>query len=363
VAPAARAQTPVHNPDAEPWVAKVAPDCGNGPDLELGDVVSVDIDRLRPWVDAGGKPWSLVLFLDSIPVTGVTPISVNDNRDGSYTLKFQLLHTVQNQQTWATLLTSCDCPLPLSVGMPNGVAFAANPSATLHLIRYSGPLMAGALCLFAALLVIFLWVAWRFPLLRDSDTEQTGQKRPWSLARCQSAVWFFITLGSWLVLLVITKHAGLIPDAILGLLGISAATGVSGAVVDASKRTANQTQLQELKTEQAKDQAALNAVPADAAERAGLQTKLDETTKQVASLEKSVQGAPSENFLVDILSDAGGISYYRFQIFAWTLVLALYFIWSVWWHLAMPDFSAQLLGLLGISSGTYLGFKIPETKS
>jgi hypothetical protein len=30
-------------------------------------------------------------------------------------------------------------------------------------------------------------------------------------------------------------------------------------------------------------------------------------------------------------------------------------------QLAMPQFSATLLGLLGISAGTYVGFKIPES--
>jgi hypothetical protein len=29
----------------------------------------------------------------------------------------------------------------------------------------------------------------------------------------------------------------------------------------------------------------------------------------------------------------------------------------------MPDFSTNLLGLMGISAGTYLGFKIPEARS
>jgi hypothetical protein len=33
---------------------------------------------------------------------------------------------------------------------------------------------------------------------------------------------------------------------------------------------------------------------------------------------------------------------------------------AVFSQLAMPDFSATLLGLMGISSGTYIGFKIPD---
>jgi hypothetical protein len=48
---------------------------------------------------------------------------------------------------------------------------------------------------------------------------------------------------------------------------------------------------------------------------------------------------------------------------AWTLVLGVLFIRSVWDRLAMPEFSGTLLALLGLSAGTYIGFKIPEGKS
>jgi len=45
---------------------------------------------------------------------------------------------------------------------------------------------------------------------------------------------------------------------------------------------------------------------------------------------------------------------------AWTAILGLVFIFSVYGNLAMPTFNGTLLALLGISSGTYVGFKIPE---
>jgi hypothetical protein len=70
----------------------------------------------------------------------------------------------------------------------------------------------------------------------------------------------------------------------------------------------------------------------------------------------------SDGFLVDILTDASGMSFHRFQMFIWTLVLVVLFAFSVWTRLAMPTFSATLLALMGISAGTYLGFKIPETR-
>jgi hypothetical protein len=60
------------------------------------------------------------------------------------------------------------------------------------------------------------------------------------------------------------------------------------------------------------------------------------------------------------LSDAYGISFHRFQMFVWTVVLWLLFLASVWTRLSMPEFSATLLAMLGVSAGTYLGFKIPE---
>jgi hypothetical protein len=61
-----------------------------------------------------------------------------------------------------------------------------------------------------------------------------------------------------------------------------------------------------------------------------------------------------------VLSDADGIDFHRFQMLAWTFVLGVVFIIEVWQGLAMPDFSATLLGLMGLSAGTYVGLKIPE---
>src|SRR5258706_324505 len=71
-------------------------------------------------------------------------------------------------------------------------------------------------------------------------------------------------------------------------------------------------------------------------------------------------GGTSRGFLNDVMSDPTGVSLHRFQMFVWTLVLGVIFIGSVYKNLAMPEFSATLLGLMGISSGTYLGFKVPE---
>jgi hypothetical protein len=62
----------------------------------------------------------------------------------------------------------------------------------------------------------------------------------------------------------------------------------------------------------------------------------------------------------DLLTDANGVSFHRLQMFVWTFILGLLFIYSVWSRLAMPELSATLLALQGLTSGTYLGFKVPE---
>jgi len=63
----------------------------------------------------------------------------------------------------------------------------------------------------------------------------------------------------------------------------------------------------------------------------------------------------------DLLGDGGHINFHRFQIAVWTLLLGLVFALKLLTELTMPEFSTTVLGLMGISSGTYLGFKLPAT--
>lgn len=66
---------------------------------------------------------------------------------------------------------------------------------------------------------------------------------------------------------------------------------------------------------------------------------------------------------LDILSDGQGVSFHRFQMAVWSVVLGLVFVYEVITRLAMPEFSATLLGLMDLSAGTFLGFKIPESRA
>jgi hypothetical protein len=73
--------------------------------------------------------------------------------------------------------------------------------------------------------------------------------------------------------------------------------------------------------------------------------------------------APTSGWwFMDILRDSEGVNFHRFQMAAWTLVLGLVFIQQVYRNLAMPEFSASVLALMGISAGTYLGLKLTTEK-
>lgn len=96
--------------------------------------------------------------------------------------------------------------------------------------------------------------------------------------------------------------------------------------------------------------------------------------KVIDSGQKDSQGAaisqqdyPSQGFLIDIISDEKGVSIHRLQNVIWTLVVGFIYINYVACNeCELPDentITPQLLGLMGISTGAYLGLKLNENKN
>lgn len=95
--------------------------------------------------------------------------------------------------------------------------------------------------------------------------------------------------------------------------------------------------------------------------------------KVIDSSQKDNQGAsipqqdyPSEGFFTDLISDERGVSIHRLQNVIWTLIVGFLYIGSVYYKKALPDetvITTQLLALMGISTGTYLGLKTAENKN
>ena len=190
-------------------------------------------------------------------------------------------------------------------------------------------------------------------------------------ARSQMAWWFFLTLISFVYIWLVTGDRDSIPPSLLGLMGISAATAFAAAVVtrgeDATAKRARidsaiadiDTSLAAIAAEKAvASTAVLTALTAKEAE---LQKTRDALTLQKVAISPIVK---SSGWWRDLVTDdRGSVALDRLQVVVWTIVLGGIFLESVVWELTMPEFNATLLTLMGISSGTYIGFKLPGASS
>jgi hypothetical protein len=144
-------------------------------------------------------------------------------------------------------------------------------------------------------------------------------------------------------------------------------------VVDSNKQAANKVTLDSLSAERGTIVARIQELrqqAAAAAPAASLKDELDQKTARLAAInnqlndaQRSLAPQPSQGIALDLLTDVNGVSLYRFQMLAWTLVLVVVFLWHVYTQLAMPELDTTLLALMGISNGTYVGFKVPEKQA
>ncbi len=200
------------------------------------------------------------------------------------------------------------------------------------------------------------------------------------------ASWFFVILGSYFFIWMLTSDIKTLTPTALLLLGISSATALGSAVVDSSRRSyqdkllnsmnqklkQHEVEVSRLKKETTlgNEVSAINhneaSVEQERVKRIAKEGELAGKIKEIAQAEEQVKdfkerrsSASSKGFLNDILNDDSGISFHRFQMFAWTLVLIMIFLWSVLRSLTMMDFDSELLALMGVSGGTFIGFKLP----
>ena len=377
---AAQGTNPQSTPGAQPRVTAVV---GN---LELDDLIRVDVDHLSEWAaQPNNDPAKLVPYLDGRAIRGNYPDEIHTSKNQ---LHFHLRITPENKRVWVDLLgapTSIRHAVTFSVGLEGQTAFDTvfeNDGVTLTVISpWYGVV---ALIVVLVTLLLLVWLARTTNIIREPGPRPVGGKlRPYNLGRTQMAFWFFLVYASYVVIWLITDALDTITPSLLGLIGISAGTALSEALIDSGKDAAKAGQLQELTAEkQALEQSipelqfqagAVNAktalTPEDLTNRDSLNRQLHESRTRLAQIDQQIRAlAPpasagvSISFLRDILGDANGYSFHRFQIFAWTIVLGVIFISSVYNGLNMPEFSATLLGLMGLSSGTYIGFKFPEQK-
>lgn len=298
---------------ASPAVAGVASVNTDAHLAYLGDWVVVSVCHLQELLgsaDAAQVP--LTLFVEGRD-TGNEPVGIDIE---SGTLTFILERNDGNRDLWRPFLYDPlfdpEVSLRLSVGLKGERALprttGANMTARLRKVWVDWWTWAW-LGLLLAIAIVILVSAASTDMLRDGPAID-GVRRSYSLARSQMAWWFFLTVISYSFIWMITGDRDTIPPSLLGLMGISAATAlVAAAIPDRKER----------------------------APRA------------------------SSGWWRDIVKDEdGAVALDRLQIVVWTLVLSGIFLTSVVWELTMPEFGTTLLALMGISSGTYVGFKLPH---
>ena len=185
-------------------------------------------------------------------------------------------------------------------------------------------------------------------------------KPPFSLGRTQMAWWFFIVTGSFLFIFTITGDlTNIINGQALVLIGISASTGISAVLIDDGKNSLSAQKVEKLQSEIK----SLKNRKADLS--TDKQEEINNINEEITEKEKSISAIKSaipksSGFIKDLLTNENGVSFHRYQIFVWTIILGIIFLIEIVKNLKFPEFDSSLLTLQGISAGTYLGFKFPE---
>jgi len=258
--------------------------------------------------------------------TGLQAVGCDD-RTREFTFLFR--HTRPNglapeadEAVWAKMIGR-----PLEIDLYQGrrlgydLRWVREGSPMQHLSLGQGPLVLRVFQWWspaAILLVLYVWSVLAYlarwtALIRDAAPPDTPLvRRTFSLAKAQMAWWFAIVFAAFVFLWLVTGEAPSISGQALALLGLSSATTMASTAL----------------------------VPSAPSNR----------------------GSAGE-FFTDLLSDEHGVAIHRFQMLVMTIALGLIFLFDVATKLVMPEFDGSLITLLGISSATYVGLKIPEQRA
>ena len=329
-----------------------------------------DLDKCLKEGKDGHRASDLRVFLDGRMLSNLKP---TPSPSGQNYVKFRLhidTSDKEDRNRWADIINDVrrsHGPVTFSLGdVRTGQPFASRQVITLEIYPHYAPfVVVGLVILLASLIVLGA----RSNLLRDSPSGEASAsgKYPVSLGRFQMAWWFYLVVAAYLYLWLITGEPVTLTESVLALIGISAATGFAGAVVDRQKVSDVVNKRADLQVQQITLEARIGDIsrahPSDgsdlARELSEKQDQLTEVNARIATT-PAIKPATTKGLLKDLFCDGDGVSFHRFQIIVWSIVLGIVFVNAVHRDLGMPDFDATLLGLMGLSSGTYVGFKFPE---
>lgn len=310
---------------------------------------------------------NLVLYFDDVEMTGLRMDRPQIQNDG-LVLSFYLIRDSENEfnrNAWNKLLTKQQgkgyiMTLPVALAIGIGPALSIPQPNRDELFQFYIVNETKAKWTILACLIIFCGT---YYLLTKNPTVLRDQKNGhYSLGKSQMAFWGLLVALAFTGIWFLTGTMEHIPDQVLILIGISGATGLSAIVIGENKITANQlkieTDIRSLQAELKQLETEQNTVGDTFPQ--GSKARLVQIKAEMEKLSLQPATPQSDGFWRDICNNGEGLSFHRLQVVMWTLILGVVFINDVSKVMSMPEFSNTLLMLMGISSGTYLGFKIPE---
>jgi hypothetical protein len=317
-----------------------------GEDLSISAAGAVASRIASTAVDAGGGA-PVAIYFNGVRMK--LPVHVlQTERADSLLLTFMLTRDASdedNRKAWDAFLKKNTHTVGLSLSIGNELPLVVYPKDAVHFHVADGN---GIWMVVIGVVILVYCLLARTPALRDPDTDR------YSLGRSQMAFWGLLVFGAFVGIWIITRTIEPITSQSLVLLGISGATGLGAKLIGDSGRGAAQAELDKLMVERQTLMGPL--IPLGGLER------LKQVEARIKALDVKLKGLGSRGFLLDICSDEKNrMSFHRLQAVLWTLLLGVIFCVSVATTISMPEFPESLLVLMGISGGTYVGFKIPET--
>lgn len=382
-----------------------SPTPANGP-IRFQNVVVVKVDGLDKYLsDSKADIHSLILFINHRPLPGLTARRLATSGDDKDRIEFDLTRAANVSEsdlkilhaTWDSLM-GAPAPYPgyaryvdVTVGLKDQpFESTAQPVNLIVIPEFLGWGGIGAVVILA-ITVLLVSLAVGSDLLRDpgpplpkldaagnpvvdSQNKPQFERKPYSLARVQMAIWFWTIIVSYVFIWVVIGETGSLTGQVLAILGISTLTFFGSRAMDVRNENANQQTARQLNDSLAAKKRELadldsQILTAPDTQKPALQTQREQKQKQLQDLVQQIADFEaltpanriSTTFLEDILSDANGVNFHRFQIFAWTLVVVVVFAENVWRNLNMPTLNDYLLTLMGMSSATYVAGKQSES--
>ena len=362
--------------------------------MPLNRPLWVRVEHLDSWLKKTDADLSkFEMCVNGIPFRGSY---VSETRGENY-LGFVLHTTSATQEAWKTLVSppfKKDGQLVSVKVRLDGKLLEGG--ATAKLIIFPNHKLLILLIVLALIIAVCVWLARSTDIIRESGMQPSGtdsfglpNRKPYSLARTQMAAWFVVVILCFIFIWLITGDIKTLTSTALMLIGISTGTALGSAAIDSSKLFMIENQIRA--AEEKKKKAEIELVRLQSLDNSISQTsgfgatdnsckesaeltlrnkseidsrkqEVQMLSEQLLELNAKAQPLSSQGFINDILKDDQGVSFHRFQMLAWTAVLVVVFVSSVIETLTMLDFDSTLLALMGVSGGTFLGFKLPDQK-